>query len=343
MRESLSFPGLGLEFSLDRVAFRLGEWPVYWYGVLIAAGFLLGALYTMRRVKQFGLDSDRTMDVLMGSILIGIVGARLYYVAFSWDTYKEHLSWIFNTRLGGLAIYGGIIGACLGAIVMCRWRKVKLLPFLDLSVGGLFLGQAIGRWGNFINIEAFGSNTTKPWGITSPTIQWYLQQNQDNLEKIGILIDPAVPVHPTFFYESVWCLFGFAFIAWFTARRRYDGELALIYCFWYGLGRFWIEGLRTDSLMLGTIRVSQMFALMCVIAAAAAMVVIRVRIRKKNSAAYLPLYVDTPEGQLIVAGRFYPVKKRVSEQEGQAVQQGKTPPDPLSAEETVKTEKQEES
>ena len=313
MKESLFFPGLGLEFSLDRVAFRLGNFPVYWYGVLIAAAFLLGTLYVMRRVKQFGLDSDRTMDVLIGSIILGIIGARVYYVVFSWDTYKDHLSQIFNLRLGGIAIYGGVIGAIIGAVLMCRWRKVKLLPLLDLASGGLLLGQGIGRWGNFVNIEAFGSNTTQPWGMTSNSIQWYLQQNQQALADIGILVDPATPVHPTFFYESVWCLAGFAGIAWFTARRRYDGELLLLYLFWYGLGRFWIEGLRTDSLMLGGIRVSQALALLCWIAAAVIMLAIRLRIRKENGDACLPLYVRTAEGQAVVAGTFYPAKKTAKE------------------------------
>lgn len=338
MSEILSFPGLGLEFELDGVAFTVGGLPIYWYGVTIAAAFLLGALYVMRRVRAFGLDADRMMDVILGGVVLGIVCARLYYVAFSWDTYKDNPMLILNIRTGGIAIYGAIIGAVIATVLMCRWRRVKLLPTLDLGLGGVLLGQAVGRWGNFFNMEAFGSNTTLPWGMTSPTIVRYLEQNQRSLEAIGVAVDPQMPVHPTFFYESLWCLLGFLFIAWYTGRRRYDGELTLIYLGWYGLGRFFIEGLRTDSLLIGTIRVSQLLALLCVVASVIAMAAIRSRIRREGDPDYLPLYVNTDEGKAVLAGEFYKKKERGSGKKASETVKGEDGGSPEAEGEPVENE-----
>lgn len=318
MSETLSFPGLGLEFDINRVAFTVFGISIYWYGVLIAAGFLLGAVYTLRRVKTFGLDGDRFMDLILGGIVFGIICARLYYVIFSWDTYADDPISVFYVRKGGLAIYGGVIGVGIAALLVCRWRKIKRLPALDLGVGGLFIGQAIGRWGNFVNIEAFGSNTTLPWGMHSNSIEYYLQSQQAHLASIGVTVDPSMPVHPTFLYESVWCLLGFLFVAWYTKRRRFDGELSLFYIGWYGLGRFFIEGLRTDPLLIGTVRVSQIVALLCVIASAVMLIMVHSRIRRANDPCYLPLYVNTPEGQAVVSGEFYKKKPAVKDDEAEA-------------------------
>lgn len=305
LSETVSFPGLGLELEVSRLAFSVGGFQIYWYGVIIALGFFLGVLYVSRRAKRFGVDPDRLMDIVLVGALAGIIGARLYYVIFSWDTYKDDLLSVFNLRTGGLAIYGGIIGALLAGVIMCRVRRVKTLPCLDLAVGGILLGQAIGRWGNFFNREAFGCNTTLPWGMASPSIQTYLARHQAELAALGVTVDPSMPVHPTFFYESMWCLLGFAFLAWYTGRRRFDGELTLIYLGWYGLGRFFIEGLRTDSLMLGGVRISQLVALLCVAAAVITLVAVHLRIYRAGSADYLPLYVHTAEGQAVVNGTFY--------------------------------------
>lgn len=315
MSEALSFPGLGLTFDINRVAFTAFGIPVYWYGVIIAAAFLIGAVYTLRRVKTFGLDGDRFMDVILGGVVLGIVCARLYYVIFSWDTYADDPITIFYLRKGGLAIYGGVIGVVIAALVVCKWRKVKLLPTLDLGVGGLLIGQAIGRWGNFVNIEAFGSNTTLPWGMYSSSISYYLQTQQAHLAAIGVAVDPTMPVHPTFLYESLWCLLGFLLVAFYTKRRRFDGELSLMYLGWYGLGRFFIEGLRTDPLLIGTIRVSQIVALLCVILSAVLLIVVHSRIRRANDPDYMPLYVNTPEGQAVLAGEFYKKKEAARKDE----------------------------
>ena len=308
MNSIVSFPGLGLEFELNRVAFHIGSIPVYWYGILIATGFILAILYASRRAKEFGIDADRMLDVVLGGAIGGIVGARAYFVLLRWDYYGQNLDQIFNTRSGGMAIYGGIIGGVLIGYLMCRIRKVKALPALDLAAGGFLIGQCIGRWGNFVNIEAFGGNTGLPWGMASEKITAYLTQHEQELEAIGMNIDPNMPVHPTFLYESIWCLLGFLFIAWYTKRRKFDGELILIYMMWYGSGRAVIEGLRTDSLMIpGTnLRASQVLAIVLVAAALIIDIVKTIQVKKNGKA----LFVDSEEGQLIVKGEFYPKKEK---------------------------------
>ena len=304
---TVSFPGLGLDFEVNRVAFSIGDLPVYWYGILIALGFILAILYVSRRAREFGVDADRMLDVILGGAIGGIVGARAYYVILQWDYYGQNLSQIFNTRSGGMAIYGGLIGGVLIGLLMCKIRRVKFMPALDLVVGGFLIGQGIGRWGNFVNIEAFGANTSLPWGMSSSVITDYLTQHEAELEAIGMDIDPNMPVHPTFLYESLWCLLGFAFIAWYTRRRKFDGELTLLYMMWYGAGRAVIEGLRTDSLMIpGTsLRASQVLAAAMAVVAA----IIRiVKTSKVKKAGGRQLFVDSEQGQLIARGEFYKKK-----------------------------------
>lgn len=304
---TVSFPGLGLDFEVNRVAFSIGDLPVYWYGILIALGFILAILYVSRRAKEFGVDADRMLDVILGGAIGGIVGARAYYVILQWDYYGQNLSQIFNTRSGGMAIYGGLIGGVLIGLLMCKIRRVKFMPALDLVVGGFLIGQGIGRWGNFVNIEAFGANTSLPWGMSSSVITDYLTQHEAELEAIGMDIDPNMPVHPTFLYESLWCLLGFAFIAWYTRRRKFDGELTLLYMMWYGAGRAVIEGLRTDSLMIpGTLlRASQVLAAAMVVVAAIIWIVKTSKVKKVGGRQ---LFVDSEQGQLIARGEFYKKK-----------------------------------
>lgn len=304
---TVSFPGLGLDFEVNRVAFSIGDLPVYWYGILIALGFILAILYVSRRAREFGVDADRMLDVILGGAIGGIVGARAYYVILQWDYYGQNLSQIFNTRSGGMAIYGGLIGGVLIGLLMCKIRRVKFMPALDLVVGGFLIGQGIGRWGNFVNIEAFGANTSLPWGMSSSVITDYLTQHEAELEAIGMDIDPNMPVHPTFLYESLWCLLGFAFIAWYTRRRKFDGELTLLYMMWYGAGRAVIEGLRTDSLMIpGTsLRASQVLAAAMVVVAA---IIWIVKTSKVKKAGGRQLFVDSEQGQLIARGEFYKKK-----------------------------------
>lgn len=313
--EVLSFPGLGLQFTVNRIAFTVAGRPIYWYGIILAAAFLAAAAYVLSRARTFGLDGDRVMDVILGSVLLGIIGARAYYVIFRWATYSRDPLSVFNIREGGVAIYGGIIGGVIAALIICKIRKVKLLPMLDLGAGGLLLGQAIGRWGNFVNMEAFGRNTTASWGMTSPSIIWYLKQNTGDLTRLGVVVDPSLPVHPTFFYESMWCLLGFLLVMLFTKRRRFDGEIWLMYLGWYGIGRFFIEGLRTDSLLFGTMRVSQILALLCVIASVLTLIIVLSKIKRENDPGYLKIYVDTDEGKAVLAGEFYKKKENPAKTE----------------------------
>ena len=292
---TVEFPGLGLTFHLNRVAFHIGNLSVTWYGILITLGILLAMAFALSQCKKFGIIPDKLIDVTLGGVVGGIVGARLYYVAFSWDTFKDDLSSIVKTWEGGMAIYGGLIGAILVGALIVKIRKMKLLPVLDIACMGFLIGQAIGRWGNFVNVEAFGSNTSLPWGMTGERITSYLSNsaNIEALNKLGVTVDALAPVHPCFLYESLWCALGFLLLFLYSKHRKFDGELFLMYTAWYGLGRGVIEGLRTDSLLLGSIRVSQLLAFVLVIAAVIIWLVVRSKIKRAHDENYLKLYVNT--------------------------------------------------
>ena len=300
MVQTVTFPGLGWSFEIDRVAFSLFGMDFYWYGTLIAIGYLLAILYAGKRGKEFGLNPDAMTDVIFGATIIGVIGARLYYVVFRWDLYSQDLWTVFDMRSGGLAIYGGIIFGFLSGWLLGKWKKVRFLPLADAASGGFLIAQAIGRWGNFINVEAFGSNTTLPWGMGGPAISSYLASHEAELEALGVAIDPNMPVHPTFFYESMWCLLGFGLMQLLVKRRKFDGELFLFYIGWYGLGRVMIEGLRTDSLMIGNtgIRVSQLIAGCAVLTAVSLWLLIRSK-QKKDAEAF-PLYCTTEESKVLM-------------------------------------------
>lgn len=306
--EILRFPGLGWEIPISRVAVSIGSLEIYWYGVIIAVGFGLGLWVYLSHNRSCGIHPDEGLDIILWSMLGAIVGARAYYVAFQWDNYKDNLKEIFNLRGGGLAIYGGIIGALIVAFIVCRSKKLPMLPVADAAFPGVMLGQAIGRWGNFFNMEAFGTNTTLPWGMTSDTISNYLSRHQAALLAQGVVVDPAMPVHPTFLYESLWNLIGVAvLLLWLFPRRSYDGQITLGYTAWYGLGRFFVEGLRTDSLMWGSVRVSQALGGVLFIVAAGLMLAIFLWSRKPMTLEYiegekkprfvLRRYVDTEESR----------------------------------------------
>ena len=306
--EILRFPGLGWEIPISRVAVSIGSLEIYWYGVIIAVGFGLGLWVYLSHNRSCGIHPDEGLDIILWSMLGAIVGARAYYVAFQWDHYKDNLKEIFNLRGGGLAIYGGIIGALIVAFIVCRSKKLPMLPVADAAFPGVMLGQAIGRWGNFFNMEAFGTNTTLPWGMTSDTISNYLSHHQAALLAQGVVVDPAMPVHPTFLYESLWNLIGVAvLLLWLFPRRSYDGQITLGYTAWYGLGRFFVEGLRTDSLMWGSVRVSQALGGVLFIVAAGLMLFIFLWSRKPMTLEYiegqkkprfmLRRYVDTEESR----------------------------------------------
>lgn len=300
MSEIVSFPGLGLNFEISRVAFSIGNYSIYWYGITFALGFVVGMWYFHLRARKLGIHPYDGLDILLWAVVGGVAGARLYYVAFQWEMYKDNLLKIFAFREGGLAIYGGVIGAALTGWIACKVKKTRFLPVLDGGLTGLLLAQAVGRWGNFFNCEAFGCNTTLPWGMTSNTIARYLFNMSDTLAAQGIVVDPSLPVHPTFFYEFCWNLLGFLLLAFVvTPRRRYDGQVSLCYMAWYGLGRFFIEGLRTDSLMLGFFRVSQLLAL--VLCAGSVLLLAVLHLRYKKDASAFVLYADTEESKARMA------------------------------------------
>ena len=271
MTNLVQFPGLGLEFELNRVAFHIGGISIYWYGVCIAVGLCLALIFAFRHSIEFGVDPDSMVDVILVGVVLGIISARAYYVAMA--PFKYESIWdMIAIRDGGLAIYGGIIGAFLFGGLACKWRGVPVLPMFDLTAMGFLIGQCCGRWGNFFNQEAFGCNTTLPWGMYSEATRTYLMGSTVTAQS-GMVIDPNLPVHPTFLYESLWCLAGFIMLFRYFKKRKFNGDIALRYMVWYGAGRFWIEALRTDSLMLVPsigLRVSQLVAGIAVVAGIAA-------------------------------------------------------------------------
>lgn len=273
-------------FKLDRVMFTIPgtDFQIYWYGFLIAVGLLLALIYGFKRMRSVGIDPDRATDAVIGGFLGAVVGARLYYVIFSLNDYttaEGGLDWkaIINFRDGGLAIYGGVIGAILVGGIIAKIRKLKVTPLLDVAGPCFLIGQAVGRWGNFFNHEAFGGNTTLPWGMMSNRTIEYLASNYDSIEG---KVDNFLPVHPCFLYESLWCIIGFVLLHLYMKHRKFDGEVFLMYIGWYGLGRFFIEGLRTDSLYFGQIRVSQLVAGTCVLAALLLIIVFRGMVRRSG-------------------------------------------------------------
>lgn len=264
-----------LQFEMDSTAFELFGFEVQWYGVLIGLGMALAMVYAFLHAKKFGIDSDKMIDAAIVGLVLGIIGARIYYVVFAWDQYKgASFREIIDISQGGMAIYGGILFGLGSGALMCKWRKIKVLPMLDLASMGFLIGQALGRWGNFFNQEAFGSNTTLPWGMYSENTRAFLAKLRDVPG-----INPNAPVHPCFLYESLWCALGFVLLHIFSKKRKYDGQIFLMYVAWYGIGRFFIEGLRTDSLMFGPYRVSRLLAGLLAIAA----IVLLVWWRKRES------------------------------------------------------------
>jgi prolipoprotein diacylglyceryl transferase len=228
---------------IDPIAFELFGIEIMWYGILIASGVLIGALLALRQSRRIGFREEDLIDLLIFAIPAAIIGARVYYVIFNLDFYKNNLKEIINIRGGGLAIHGGVIAAVIVGIIFCRVRKVDFWQIADITAPSIILGQAIGRWGNFVNQEAYGRETTLPWGIEI--------NNQ--------------MVHPTFLYESLWNFVIFGFLIWYrNSRRKMDGEIFAFYIVLYSIGRFFIEGLRTDSLYIGEIRVAQLISVILI-------------------------------------------------------------------------------
>lgn len=297
------FPKLGIDLHLSSTAFQIGNLSIQWYGILITLGLILAMVYAFTQVKKYGLHPDRVLDAIIGGIIGAIVGARAYYVLLNWQDYAGDWKSILNLRGGGLAIYGGIIGGLLVGCLVAKLRKVKILPLLDIVGIGFLLGQGIGRWGNFFNQEAFGCNTNSIFGMSGGKIQEWITYSYPNTtfyQNFGTVLDASQPVHPCFLYESLWCLLGFVLLAIFAKKiRRYDGQIFLIYIGWYGLERAFVEGLRTDSLVIGSIRVSQMLAILCVVASVVLRIVFGARVKRMGTD--YKMYKDTAESKAMLA------------------------------------------
>ena len=258
----ITFPNLGIEIDPNPVAFTVFGKDIYWYGIIIAAGFLLAVFYMLARAKDFGITQDDVLDMILWAVPIGVICARLYYCIFYWELYADDPISILYIWEGGLAIYGGIIGGAITLLVVAKRKKIPAPVLLDVAGMGVIIGQLMGRWGNFMNREAHGAVT-------------------DTFLKMGLQDASGVVTyyHPTFLYESVWNLIGFIGLHFFSKKRKFDGEVFLAYVAWYGLGRVWIEGLRTDSLYLfhwtlfgQRIRVSQALSLVMVLVCAGILV-----------------------------------------------------------------------
>ena len=228
---------------MDRVAFNIFGIDVMWYGILMATGMILGTLIALKEAKRVGIKEDDVLDLAIIAIPIGLLGARLYYVIFNWEYYSQNTSQILNFRGGGMAIHGALIGGILTGYIFTRIKKIDFLKMADTVIIGIPLAQAIGRWGNFINKEAYGGPTNLPWAI---------------------VVD-GIKVHPTFLYESIWDVTIFIFLWLFRKKKQYEGQIIVYYVTLYSLGRFFIEGLRTDSLMIGPLRMAQVISLIGVV------------------------------------------------------------------------------
>lgn len=282
----VSFPGLGInDLPVNRVAFSIGTFNIYWYGILIATGLLLAVLYAYFNADRYDVDRNKLIDCVIVGVITSIIGARTYYVMFKWDYFSAHPGEIIDIRDGGIAIYGSIIGALVGGLIMAKIRKMKFLPILDITMTCFLIGQAIGRWGNFFNQEAFGTPTDNIFRMVS-----------ENTDGVG--------VHPCFLYESVWCALGFLFLFIFNRKfQKYHGQVFYLYLVWYGAERVVVEGLRTDSLYLpfqvfgADIRVSQLLSAALVIVG----IILLIVNRKKDDG---------------MKGRTFPKKDKKSKERG---------------------------
>lgn len=297
---NVSFPGFGInEFSIDPVAFSIGAHGIRWYAIFIVTGMLLALLYCMLRAKKEGIKTDTMIDFAIFAIPVGIIGARLYYVFFDWiaaiasnqeSPYQSFLDVIAIWR-GGLAIYGGIIFGAITIFVVAKIKKMSystLFKVTDAVAPGVMIAQAIGRWGNFFNGEAYGGATSLPWRMCSDDFAYSLRsQGVIDSETYVNMLNGSVGVHPTFLYESLWNILGFILINLVYKKKRFDGQITLMYITWYGFGRMLIELLRTDSLTTdGSFRISSMVGLLCFVIGGALLLFFF--IKNKGNRAYTP-------------------------------------------------------
>lgn len=286
MHTMIEFPNLGIYLADVGKSITIFNFDIAFYGITIGIGMLMGILIASWQAKRVGVNPEHIVDVAMYGIIFGIIGARIYYVVFSWDMYKDDPLSVFNLREGGLAIYGGVIAAIITVIVFGKIKKVSAPLLFDAAGPGLVLGQAIGRWGNFFNREAFGEYTDNLFAMKIPVdavrksdVTELMREHMETIDGVDF-----IQVHPTYLYESLWCLMVLVIMLIFTKHKKFDGEIFLIYLLGYGAGRFWIEGLRTDQLLLPGIGfpVSQVLAAVLVIGSLITIITVRLRLKKNN-------------------------------------------------------------
>ena len=282
----IAFPNLGIYISELPKGITIGGFTIACYGIIMALSMLAGLWIACWQAKRTGQNKEVYMDFVIYAIIFSLIGARLYDVAFSWDSYKDDLWQIFNTRGGGMALYGSVIGAIVTAIVYCKVKRYHFFLLADTAVGGLVLGQIIGRYGNFFNREAFGEYTDSLLAmrlrvdqVHPANITELMREHMQTVEGVSY-----IQVHPTFLYESLWNVMVLVLILVFTKRKKFNGEIFILYMVGYAIGRAWIEGLRTDQLQIGRtgIAVSQVLAVAIAVAGIAAWIVVRLRLGKRE-------------------------------------------------------------
>lgn len=288
---NISFPGLGIgEFQINPTAFKLGDRPIAWYGIIITSAILFTVFYIYFRGKRKHLVLDDLIDLAFFTVIPGIIGARAYYVFFDWmkdpSGYNSFID-VIAIWNGGIAIYGALIGGAIGCLCALRYKKIRIPAFFDILALAVQFAQAMGRWGNFCNAEAFGGATTLPWRMRLECVGHYCRD-------IGM---QGIEVHPTFLYESLWNFTGFFLLHFYSKKKKFDGEILFLYLGWYGLGRSIVEGLRTDSLYLGPIRISQLVGLLCLAASICALIYFHFikRLRTVADCIYLPAAKNHPD------------------------------------------------
>lgn len=283
MTTSISFPNLGIYLENVGKSIELFGLEIAFYGIIIGCGVMAGIVMAAMEAKRTGQNPDTYYDLALYAVVLSVIGARIYYVIFSWDQYKHDLLSIFNIRQGGLAIYGGVIAAVITVFVYGRVKKISFAKLADTAVLGLILGQIIGRWGNFFNREAFGEYTNNLFAMRLPLDAVRSSDVTElMMEHVEMLEGTAyIQVHPTFLYESLWNLGVLLFLLWWRKHKKFEGEVFLLYLFGYGVGRFWIEGLRTDQLLIPGVGlpVSQVLAAVLVVVSAVTILILR---RKKG-------------------------------------------------------------
>lgn len=264
------FPHMGIEIEhLSRTAFTILGREVYWYGIFIGLGVILGVLLVLHEAKRTGQNPDTYLDFAIYAVIFAVIGARLYYVLFSWDFYSQNPEKIFALREGGLAIYGGVIGGVLTAVLYAKWKKLNFWLLADTTAPSLILGQVLGRWGNFFNREAFGGYTDNFFAMRYPLTDVRASDVTPDILEHLVHVNGVdyIQVHPTFLYESVWNFGVLLLLLWMQRHKKFDGQVTALYFFGYALGRVWIEGLRTDQLMIGQFAVSQVLSAVLILAA----------------------------------------------------------------------------